>query len=210
MRRISAVLLVLIAFSAHAAEVTLVDTVFQRTGPQPGSDAKLLTIHFIDVGGGDAILIDTPTDKKILIDGGYSWGERGKAKKEYLAYLDKFLEDDVIDLIVITHPDYDHFGGLEGLLDDRVVRQVWASGYDSDELSNAWNRLHKKLEDDKDTLFVSPLGRFFGLGSVVRFDNAGTHHKADDTTLTLINTKQWLPPIAYLSDPPRTGLPQNQ
>ena len=188
---------------AYAYEIKIVNEVYKRPGGSAIAESEMLTVHFIDVGGGDAILIDTPSDKKILIDGGFSWRERTMAIKEYRAYIDNILGNDVVDLIVITHPDYDHFGGLPEVLNNYVVRQVWASGYDSEKLSSSWNMFKQQLEDDENTLFVSPLGRFYGLGSVVRFDNGGTYDKSDDTTLTIINTKQWLPPKAY-GNPNRT------
>jgi len=186
------------ANSAQAAEITrALEPIYERPGGTSMDEDKLLKVHFIDVGGGDAILIDTPTDKKILIDGGFTWKERIDAKKEYDAYLDEFLGDDVIDLIVISHPDYDHFGALSDVLKNYVVQQVWASGYDSDDLSGSWRDLDEQLRNDNDTLYLSPLGSYFGLGSSFRFDDADTYDQSDDTVLTLINTQQWIPKQAY-------------
>src|SRR5687768_16829344 len=91
--------------AAFAAQINKMQDVFLRSGGLPANEDSLLTVHFVDIGGGDAILIDTPGDKKILIDAGWSYSERGAAKREYAAYLDKVLEDDVIDLVIITHPD---------------------------------------------------------------------------------------------------------
>lgn len=186
-----------------ASEISLTETVFERSGGSDIDELEMLKVHFIDVGGGDGILIDTPGDKKILIDGGYTWSERGKASEEYEAYIDEFLEDDVVDLIVISHPDYDHFADLLAIRENYFVRQVWASEYDSDKLSNTWKKFKKALEEDKDTLFLSPLDQFMGLGSQVRFDDADTFDKEDDTVITLINTQEWLPPKAY-GNPGRT------
>ena len=68
--------------ASFAAEISLTEVIFERPGGSILNESKMLKVHFIDIGGGDGILIDTPTDKKILIDGGYTWGERGKASKE--------------------------------------------------------------------------------------------------------------------------------
>jgi len=183
-----------ITFDSIAA-IKHVETVFKRE--QQDEFSKLLKVHFIDIGGGDAILINTPSNKKILIDGGFSWQERKLASIEYKTYLDEYLADDIVDIMVITHPDYDHFGGFAEVLQYSTVKQVWASGYDSDELSGSWRTLLKKLEKAPDTLFLSPLSSYLGLGSVIRIDDAGTINKDDDITITIINAPKRIPKKAY-------------
>ncbi len=64
-----------------------------------------ITIHFIDVGQGDSIFIDTP-DHDMLIDGGDK--KAGDAVIDYL----QDLGITRIDIVVATHPDSDHIGGL--------------------------------------------------------------------------------------------------
>ncbi len=60
-------------------------------------------IHFIDVGQGDAIFIETP-EQNMLVDGGL----RESGVSEYLQTLD--IER--IDIVIGTHPHADHIGGL--------------------------------------------------------------------------------------------------
>lgn len=64
-----------------------------------------VTVHFINVGQGDSIFVDTP-DSDMLIDGGYKY--QGDT---VVAYLQR-LGITRIDYIVLTHPDRDHIGGL--------------------------------------------------------------------------------------------------
>lgn len=69
-----------------------------------------LDIDFLDVGQGDAILISTPNGKRVLIDGGDNFEvdfEISKIIPFYSCYL---------DLIVLTHPHYDHIIGLNRLM----------------------------------------------------------------------------------------------
>lgn len=70
-----------------------------------------LKVHFIDVGQADAILIEQ-NGEYMLIDGGSY-----RTKEYLLAYLESY---DVTELkaIVSTHPDADHFGGLEYVFDN--------------------------------------------------------------------------------------------
>lgn len=68
---------------------------------------KNLEMYFLDVGQGDSELVILPTGVKVLIDGG---PPNGKA----LAALGRVLtpSDRSIDIVVMSHPQLDHFGGL--------------------------------------------------------------------------------------------------
>lgn len=69
-----------------------------------------LEIDFFDVGQGDAIFIQTPTHHTILIDGGRDTTVSQKIATE-LSFTDK-----TIDLVILTHPELDHVGGLPDVL----------------------------------------------------------------------------------------------
>ena len=66
----------------------------------------LLTISFLDVGQGDSIFIDGPSGIQILVDGGKD--------KKVLSQLGEVMPfyDRSIDVVLGTHPDLDHIGGL--------------------------------------------------------------------------------------------------
>lgn len=84
--------------------------------------AKEMFAHFIDVGQGDSILIQTPNGKTVLVDGGkQSTGDK------VVAYLKKAGVTS-IDLLVATHPDADHIGGLVDVLKSFPVKKVLDSG----------------------------------------------------------------------------------
>lgn len=84
----------------------------EREGEPP---AGRLRVHFIDVGQGDAILIQTP-GQNILVDG----GERGFDAVSYLQSLGVAS----LDLVIGTHPHADHIGGLLNVLQLIPVKEV--------------------------------------------------------------------------------------
>jgi competence protein ComEC len=73
---------------------------------------NLLTVNVIDVGQGDSILIQTPSKKNILIDAGDEKSDR--IVKTYLRK--KFIRK--IDMLIATHPDSDHIGGIDNVIDE--------------------------------------------------------------------------------------------
>ena len=93
-----------------------------------------LECYFLDVGQGDATLIVTPGGKKILIDGGKSAGTGRMSEAEisliWMYRLDKVTTPLVLDLVVLTHADEDHIGGLVNLvMNPKIeVRKVVHSG----------------------------------------------------------------------------------
>lgn len=81
-----------------------------------------MDVHFIDVGQGDSILIETPSDKTILIDGGPP-----QAGKKVVSYLNQHGVE-TIDLLISTHPDKDHIGGLPDVIKNFNVKKVLDTG----------------------------------------------------------------------------------
>lgn len=83
------------------------------------SRSRFLEIYFIDVEQGDAILIQTPDDRRILIDG----GQGGEAHKFVRDKYNLYDRDNYIDFeaIVATHSDLDHTGGLIKILNDPKI-----------------------------------------------------------------------------------------
>jgi len=78
-----------------------------------------LHVYFLDVGQGDAILVQTPDGRQILVDGGPSPTVLLNELGDVLPFWDRSL-----DLVVLTHPDGDHITGLIPLLDRYRVAQV--------------------------------------------------------------------------------------
>jgi beta-lactamase superfamily II metal-dependent hydrolase len=88
---------------------------FFSADAQLGVDEQLC-VHLIDVGQGDAIFIQTPEGKTMLIDG----GEKNGLAEEYL----DSLGVQTLDIVVATHPHLDHIGGLPGIIQKYEIKQV--------------------------------------------------------------------------------------
>ena len=85
-------------------------------------DESLLEVYFIDVGQGDGVLIRTPEDRHIMLDGGFDRTKQptGKNAADFVDW--KFVKDYGLnrihlDAMIASHNDADHYGGLSDLLD---------------------------------------------------------------------------------------------
>ena len=101
-----------------------------------------LEIVFLDVGQGDAILVKTPKDKNILIDGG--------PDRNIIYKLSPYIPQNkrTIDLMILTHPDIDHLTGLNEVLERYEVKNIIYNGVgDDDPVYKEWQSLkeNKKI-----------------------------------------------------------------
>ncbi|MDR6880043.1 DNA internalization-related competence protein ComEC/Rec2 [Bacillus sp. 3255] len=97
-------------------------------------------VQFIDVGQGDAILIRTPYGKQLLIDGGGTlrfrqasegWKDRQdpyEVGRKLLVPLLKKRGIHKLDLLVLSHADGDHSGGLQAVAEQIPLRQFLFNG----------------------------------------------------------------------------------
>jgi len=86
----------------------------------------ILTVAFLDVGQGDAIFIEAPNGNQMLIDGGPS-----KAVLKALSLVMPFY-DRSIDVVLATHPDKDHIGGLPAVFENFDVEYFIEPGVSAD------------------------------------------------------------------------------
>lgn len=87
--------------------------------PAPVPLTGRLKVHFIDVGQGDAILIQTPAGKNMLVDAGDNiYGDK------VISYLESQGVDE-LEVVVGTHTHSDHIGGLDMVIDHFPVYSVY-------------------------------------------------------------------------------------
>ena len=121
-------------------------------------DDDRLTVTFLDVGQGDAMLIETPDDHRVLIDGGPTDSAITTALGRNLPFYDRR-----IDLVVLTHPQEDHVGGLLEVLDEYDVRAILNSPAQGETgLAGIWDDL---LDSSDSNVTSADAGQRVDLGS---------------------------------------------
>jgi competence protein ComEC len=122
-----------------------------------------LHISFLDVGQGDAILIQTPNGQDILIDGGPDLQKINLELGERLPFWDR-----TIDLVVCTQPQADHVTGLVEVIQRYKVNQVLEPGvsYNSS-IYQEWCNL---VEDKGIEYNVARAGQEIDLGSGIKIE----------------------------------------
>lgn len=79
----------------------------------------ILEVHFVDVGQGAAQIIKTPNNKVMVIDGGNNDDE-----DDMVAYLNE-LGVKKVDILIGTHPDADHIGGIDAVIDAFDIGKIY-------------------------------------------------------------------------------------
>ena len=102
--------------SASSAEAPTTESDSARAD----STAAPLRITMLDVGQGEAILLESPGGQTVLYDGGTN-------SADVLGQL-RALDIETIDLVVASHPDEDHIGGLDEVIAAYAPRFVLDNG----------------------------------------------------------------------------------
>ncbi len=90
-------------------------------------DNKILRVTFLDVGQGDAIFLEFPDERNMLVDGGPKTSYRDAGERFIAPFLmRKGLKK--IDYLLNTHPDHDHLGGIPYLLRKYEIGKIIDAG----------------------------------------------------------------------------------
>lgn len=106
---ISAILIIVITFciSGCSVEIKLTD------------NSDNVRVHFLDVGQGDSIFIELTDGKSMLIDA--STAEYGEGIADYI----KDNGYSKIDYLVATHPHADHIGGMQDVVEQLEIGEIY-------------------------------------------------------------------------------------
>ena len=117
-----------------------------------------LRVSFLDIGQGDAILIQTPSGHDMLVDGGGSDRVLEKISKQ-MSYFDRH-----IDVMVATHPDADHVTGLIPVLQNYEVSHIITSPLSGH--TGISEVLTKNIIDEHAVVHVAKAGDEINFGDV--------------------------------------------
>lgn len=96
----------------------------------------VLSVHFLDVGWGSAVLIDYGIFEA-LIDGG--------SDATCSAYIEPYL-DGFLEVLIATHPDAERIGGLDEVLGTYDVASVFMNGVTAD--TDAYRRFADAVDEE--------------------------------------------------------------
>jgi competence protein ComEC len=115
-RRLGAALVMVVAFGA-----------FEVVARFAGAPTGRLRVTVLDVAQGDAILVDLPDGKLMVVDGGGLVGSPIDTGRRVLLPELRRRRRDRVDVVVLSHPHPDHYGGLWALFDAVEVGELWTS-----------------------------------------------------------------------------------
>lgn len=143
----------------------------QATGNTGTSQAGALTVTWLDVGQGDAAVIQCG-GQTMLIDGG---------KPEKSSYIYAWLQQhglSYLDVIVATHVDADHIGGLSGALNYASVGTAYCPVTTG--TTETFQSFVKYLAQRGKQITVPTAGETFALGGA-QVQILGPLHSAEDS-----------------------------
>jgi len=145
-----------------------------------------LHVSFLDVGQGDAILIQLPSHQNILIDGGPDPQKINLELSKKLPFWDR-----TIDLMISTQPQSDHITGLVEVLQRYKVKQVLEPGVPYN--SSIYNEWLKLVEEEQIKHNIAKVGQEIDLGRGIKIEIfnppanlfQGTSHDVDNNGVVL-------------------------
>lgn len=119
-------------------------------------------LHMLDVGQGDAFLLQTVDKKYMLIDGGPSTNLID-VMSDYMPFW-----QNQIDIVLATHGDSDHIGGLVELGNRYVINHFVYNGEAKDTL--IYKELINNISSKNINVTVAETGQVFELGCCTQID----------------------------------------
>ncbi|MFP4687929.1 MAG: ComEC/Rec2 family competence protein, partial [bacterium] len=163
-----------------------VQTAPEMSGGQQVQPGMLLTerkphelaIVFLDIGQGDAIFIQSPEQKNMLIDTGegsnpdYEYARKVDAANKLILPFLASNKIEKLDYLIGTHPHSDHIGAANDILENIPVDETWIPGADhpstsKEDLLNAIEKTGVPLKVSDEAGGTLKIGREIDLGAGV-------------------------------------------
>ncbi len=132
------------------------------------SASQKIGLDLIDVGQGQSVLVKIPGGRRVLIDGGGSWNKDFDLGRYILSPYLTWSRSPKIDIVVLTHPDFDHLRGLYFVLDHYQVGQFVFNGH----WPEGWDRQNLKriLSEQKIPVRIWQEGDVVNLGQELKLE----------------------------------------
>jgi len=108
----------------------------------------VLTVAFLKVGQGDAMYIEAPNGNQMLVDGGPPSGAVLRELGRVMPFWDRS-----IDVVLATHPDQDHVGGLPSVLARMRIDNVITTENTSD--TGVYGAFKKIVSEKRPTRIIA-------------------------------------------------------
>ena len=119
-------------------------------------NANAVKVNFYDIGQGDGMMIEAGNNVQIIIDGGATDKMVEKIGQDLPFY------DRRIELVIMTHPDKDHLGGLVDVIRYYQVGQVLATGIKCETaICREWDKI---IEEKNVPVKIVRAGQVINLG----------------------------------------------
>lgn len=143
-------------------------------------------IRFIDVGKyghndcGESILIKY-NDTEVLIDAGDRYDDTFVAIREVI---DSVCQDKVLEYVIATHPDSDHIGSMDDVINTYEVRNIIR--FMGDASSEIYKRFDEASKNEVDCNVCMALDSYNNVGSCKRVITLG-----EEVYIEIINTQNY-------------------
>lgn len=143
---------------------------------------KELTVSFLNVGQGDAIFIESPTGRQVLVDAGPDVSVLRELGSQMHWY------DKSIDMLIATHPDRDHIAGFPYIIDRYNVSYFVEPGAQNE--NGVQDVLNQKVLDHHLTKIIARRGMVFDIGggvtiSILYPDRDVSHVPSNDGSIVM-------------------------
>ena len=155
-------------------------------------------VRFVDVGPGLCVVAEFPGDQQMVYDAGHRGDECFDAVQEIMG------TDDRIELIVISHPDYDHYADLVDILNAYEVDTILETGFPRELRTRSgnpsrWWLAHRAM--DAEALAGASVIRL----SDTPLDPGHTFALGDASATFIAGWGEWPAELSLPDDPPDGG-----
>lgn len=159
----------------------------------PGAAGDRLQVTILDVGQGLSIFLQTPEGVSVLVDGG-NGGSFNMGERVVVPFL-RQNRTPSLDVMFLTHPHEDHYGGLAAVVDRVQVKKFISSGETED--SDAFTILTEALPRSSVPTTVVKSGDRIILGNSVFIDVLSPPERKFQYTVDDVNNNSLVLQVTY-------------